>query len=457
MTLRTDSKGKEPGFTEKMEPPKAVQNRIRQLTPSFTFEELWQLHQRAAAKQDSPSDLRRASTRKKWVLAGQAAVLCVILLGGISFYYPTLGNALKKVFFIELFYKKVGTGINNGLARIEPNNLSTPINLSVTDQNIRLNVADVFYDGAQFVINYEVDYLKQTTIISKDEAAIYYNYEFVKARPTMIGTHEFTITGDHSFVGTTVFNVGTLPEEPLLNIVIRQIGATQGNWDVTVPLTVEKSAPLTKIVRPQIAASSGDKAFFVEQLMLTPVTTQVVVHKDPDSNLSFKLEDDLETPFSHGGSVGGRMNFGPPSELNPKPAYVTLVVRDMEAEASNTVTQREEYANADQVPVTLKGDQGGTVTITQVQYSENSTVVFYEASHAAAQIPFLMFEDSAGERYIPTKEAVRISKDSFSYRIEYPKLSPAPGLKFLISVNEFARERKKPVKIKIPIDWEATE
>ncbi|XOK61950.1 DUF4179 domain-containing protein [Paenibacillus elgii] len=457
MTSHSDQKGREKDGSK--ESSEALESRLKQLGPSFTFEELWELHQQSVER-SRPSIWRRITLRKKWIVVGNAVVLCAILLVGIGLYSPNVGAALKKVFFIDLFYKNVRGGMDSGLYQIERQNLGTATDVSVTDQNIQLTVAEVFYDGIQFVVNYQVDYLKKKKITEED-AAVYYNYKFKDAHPTMIGTHAFTITGDHAFIGTTVFNTEPLPENARLQIEIRRIGTTDGNWDVTVPVSLNKAKPLTKIVRPQIAGDYEGKKFMVDQITFTPVGTQVVIKTDHSGSLSYFLEDDLETRLTDaGGGMGGngedRNNFSPLSEINPKPAYVTLLVKVREKLQLDTLQQREEYADytgPGSLPVTLKGARGGKVTITDVQFLEDSTVVYYEASDAANQRPFLVLEDSSGERITSQKNNVRTSRDSFAYKLQYPKL-PSDRFTFKLIVNEYSQEPKEPVKIKIPIDWE---
>ncbi|WP_282937100.1 DUF4179 domain-containing protein [Paenibacillus sp. RC67] len=455
MTLHHDAAEKPEQSS--MEPSKAVQSRIRQLSPSFTFEELWMKHTEDTGEKRSIAP-RAIKLPTRWIWVSNAVLLCAILLGGLGWYSPSVGAALKKIFFIDLFYQKTGGLFDNGLYQIEKQNLGTPANISVTDKNIQLTVAEVFYDGVQLVINYQVDYLKKNKITEED-ASFYYEYHFEGVHSTMMGTHEFSITGDHTFVGTTVFNIEPVPDHTKLNIKIPMIGTTFGNWDVTVPITIDKALPLTKIVQPQLEGTSGGHKFVVGQLTLTPVSTQIVVKTEDSAELVYWLEDDLETPFASGGGMGGegeqRVNFGPPSEINPHPTYVTLLVGDRSGAQADMFTQWEEYADVSEgLPVTLKGNDGGNVTITNIQLLEDSTVIYYEASNASNQIPFLMFENSLGERYSATKQAVRLSKDSFSYKQEYPKIPTLTGMKLLLVVNEISQELEKPVKIKIPIDWE---
>ena len=458
MTLHHDAAGKQEESS--MESSKAVQSRIRQLSPSFTFEELWGKHT-AKTRAKKSMGPRAIKDRTQWVWVSNAVLLCAILLGGLGWYSPSVGAALKKIFFIDLFYQKTGGMFDNGLYQIEKQNLGTPANITVTDKNIQLTVAEVFYDGVQLVINYQVDYLKKNKI-TEEEASFYYEYHFEGVHSTMMGTHEFSITGDHTFVGTTVFNIEPVPDHTILNVKIPKVGTTFGNWDVAVPISIDKAQPLTKIIHPQLKGTYKGHSFVIEELTLSPVSTQVRVKREESAELYYLLEDDLETPFFSGGGMGGpgedRENFGPLAEFNSHPSYVTLLVGERNTGPSIPYTQREEYADlSGGLPVTLKGVDGGSVKITDIQQQEDAMVINYESSNAANQIPFLMFESSSGERISARKRPVRLSRDSFSYKWEFPSISSLSEMKLLLVVHEFAQELEKPMKIRIPLDWEGVE
>jgi hypothetical protein len=457
--MRLDEKQQELEHEFLSDQTKAVPKRIQQLTPSFSFEELWQLHQQTD-RSNSKNGQARKSVQRKWVLALQAAVLGTVLLFGGSLISPAIGTALKKIRFIELLYEKAGEKgsiFNNGLSQIEQKQLSTSTDLSMTDKEIKFTVADIFYDGIQIVISYEVEFLNKKEKIDEQDAAVYIDYGIEGAQPTMMSTHQFTITGDHSFVGTTVINTAPLPEHPKLNLLVSRIGNTNGNWNVSVPLSEDKTSPLTLTFRPQISASYENKSFTVDQIIATPVTTQLVIKTAYTGELSYTLKDDLEIPFEHGGGMGGdgeeHLNFSPPSAINPKPRYVTLLVKESQP-GTTIVNQRNIYADyTDVFPITLEGYRGGKVSITDVQFLTDTIVVYYESSDAANQIPFLLLEDASGKRYTPKKNPVRISRDTFSYKMEFPILEAQSGIKFLTVINEYNAEPKKPLEIQIPLDW----
>lgn len=103
------------------------------------------------------------------------------------------------------------------------------MNLSSTNNDIKFSIADVFYDGFKIVINYEVDFLNMKTKLNSEDATMNYSYKIEGAHPTMMSTHVFTITGDHTFVGTTLIDTATLPDQPEITMSVNQIGNTKGN------------------------------------------------------------------------------------------------------------------------------------------------------------------------------------------------------------------------------------
>ncbi|MCZ8521173.1 DUF4179 domain-containing protein [Paenibacillus caseinilyticus] len=228
------------------------------------------------------------------VITGAAILL------GTAYTSPGVSAALRRIPMIELLYQKAGENsllLSHGLDRIWEQELSTAVNLSVTDQDIRFTVTDVFYDGVQIVVSYEVEYLKMERKMTEQEVGVYYDYSIVGAHPTLSGTHEYTITGDHTFVCTTIIESDPLPDHPLLHVEVPRIGDTYGQWNVTVPLSLAKTAPGTHVIRPALVSSYRGMEFTVDEVKLTPVSTQLVIKTNYHQQLGFMLLDDLDTPW----------------------------------------------------------------------------------------------------------------------------------------------------------------
>ncbi|MCU6790740.1 DUF4179 domain-containing protein [Paenibacillus sp. WQ 127069] len=440
----------------------AVQNRMSHLRPSVSFDTLWQRFEKSALGEPKVHHPGVKLVRRKWLLIVNAFVLCTVIVIGAWLLSPSVGAALQKSKFIELLYKSSGASFGNGLERIEQQNLSTQTNISVTDKDIRLTVADAFFDGVQIVVNYEVEFLKGKKNLTSDDAAVYYKLKMEDSHSAMMWTHVFTITGDHTFVGTTLLNTSVLSDNPQLTMLVERIGSIQGNWNVTIPLSTEKTAPLTTKFRPQTSGNYHDKHFTVDEIIFTPVSTQLIIKDDDiEGDLFYWIKDDLETRFEEGGGGGGygerRLNFSPPSAINPKPAYVTLMINRTQIINAHDVIQRDIIADyTGTFPIVLEGNNGGIIKITGVQFLDDTTVVDYESSDSGNQLPFLLLEDSTGKRILASKRPVRAARDKYAYRVEYPRLESRSLTRFVNLVEEYVKELPKPIEVRIPLNWDHT-
>lgn len=113
---------------------------------------------------------------------------------------------------------------------IEEKHLSSPTGAVIADQGITFHLVEEYYDGISLVLNYEVTYPSSSEPITGKEAAVFYKLNFEGYHPQTISTHDFTITGDHTFVGTTRLSFGDkdLPDQLRLNMSIDCIGTTRG-------------------------------------------------------------------------------------------------------------------------------------------------------------------------------------------------------------------------------------
>ncbi|MBB6674923.1 DUF4179 domain-containing protein [Cohnella nanjingensis] len=425
----------------------AVQERLSKLSPSVPFEQIWDRHRQAKRP-------RRSRTAIRFAVPALALSLVVVLLawGSLS---PAVGAAFNRIPFIEMLIKK--GGYNNGLGEIERLHLSEPVEKVVTDRNIQLTVVEAFYDGVQIAVSYRVDYLKEDAITEQD-VGVYYHMGIQGAEPTMMATHENTITGDRTFVGTILISLtgAEMPDRPVLQLDINRIGKTSGNWNVAVPLSAKRSAPNTKTFHPGIEASVGDHRFRVEKVTITPVTTLVVVRSD-DNELAYRLEDDLETRLydaGGGGAISGEkeLHFDPPAEINARPRYLTLLVTGNRSGGGENHTENRTAAYNGQIPLELAGNGGGSVVIRDVAFLADRTEVEYDASDAANQRPMLYLVDATGKTYSPIGNPVRTATDRFSFRLTYPKVE-SEGLQFTMTLDVPDEAPLEPKRVKIPLSW----
>lgn len=81
---------------------------------------------------------------------------------------------------------------------------------------------------------------------------------------------------------------------------VSRVGNTDGVWNVSIPLSMEKTSPLIKTFRPLLSASVGNKKFTVEKITSTPVTTQLLIKTEYTGELFYTLKDDKGVPLTYG-------------------------------------------------------------------------------------------------------------------------------------------------------------
>ncbi|WP_238651666.1 DUF4179 domain-containing protein [Paenibacillus piscarius] len=393
---------------------------------------------------------------KKWIIVA-TAVLAVTAgsITGIGFVSPQIAEALRVIPFFDYLYAKDVYTANFKV--IEQKQLSSPVGLEARDQGITFEMAEVYYDGIQLVLNYEVTYPESSPPITEQDAEVYYDLQLRDHEPQSISTHDFTITGDHTFVGTTRQSFGDkdLPSQLTLDMTIDAIGATKGNWDLTIPLDASKSKALTSTVYPKDLNFTYRKSLYtLEKLILGPVNTQVIVRNlYPREKLNVLLEDDKGTLYTDqgGGATNDYyyFNFTPLTALNPEPAYVTLIVTEsLENGEVKRAVDRQHLNGA--FPITLQGVEGGTVKVTSVDYEEKQTVVYYEASQVMSQITPLRLEEKEGQTILPNGQPVRISRDQLAFKLIFPPVQPSDRLKIVANSFSYSKDTQQ-FRLRIPL------
>ncbi|BFH63562.1 DUF4179 domain-containing protein [Paenibacillus azoreducens] len=429
-------------------------DRLGNLVPHTTFQAVWGKHHQFLMQNGV-----RSKRKKRWGIAACGLVMAIIVAGTAFYTSPEVRAALAKFPFMKMLLKDGEFKEHYGLSQIEKQDLGVKLNRSVTDQNIRFTVDEIFYDGIQIVLNYDVEYLNAKEKINEKDASVYYNLAIIGAEPDMMSTHKFTILNDHSFIGSTLIDAYQYLDGYQLQMNISQIGQVKGDWSVTIPLSVSKTDPHTKTFFPNKVFEMDGKKRTVERITMTPVTTQIVIRsedKKEGSDLSFNIRDNLQTLFYSNGGLAGNgkyiNNFAPPSSINPYPEYIEIAV-NKKMRMNHLVQHEETAALTNKFPIILKGAHGGTVLITKVEYSEDGTMLYYEASDAENQYPMIVLMDS--KEHVNISEPVRIAKDRFAFKMKYPKLDIRSSLKAKVFINEYEPGYKPepPVWVKIPLDW----
>ncbi|WP_340023839.1 DUF4179 domain-containing protein [Paenibacillus sp. FSL K6-1096] len=435
---------------------KEAEHMIHSMPSSVHFDELWRLHTEGIA--EGRRDNRQFSLFKKWIIGATAALAVTAgSITGIGFISPPVAEALRVIPFFDYLYAKDVYTANFKV--IEQKQLSSPVGIKASDQGITFEMAEVYYDGIQLVLNYEVTYPESSPPITDQDAEVYYSLNLRGHEPQSISTHDFTITGDHTFIGTTRQSFGDkdLPGQLTLDMTISAIGVTKGNWDLTIPLDASKSEALTSTVYPKdLNFTYKNSLYTLEKLILGPVNTQVIVRNQyPREMLNVMLEDDIGTLYSEqgGGATNDYyyFNFSPLTAFNPKPAYMTLIVTEPPKNGEAKQSEDRQRLNGS-FPIILQGDEGGTVKVTSVDYEEKQTVVYYEASQFMSQNTPVRLKEKEGQAIFPKGQPVRISRDKLAFKLIFPPVQPSDQLEIVANSFSYTKDTQQ-FRLRIPLQW----
>lgn len=423
--------------------------------PTAPFEEVWNRYLSAAER-----TRRKNKIRRRWRAAASSFFVLILLGGAVLFFSPEVRAALSRFPFMKMLLADGGFE-EQGLSKIEKESLGVHVDASVIDRNIRFTMDEVFYDGVQIVLNYDVEYLDEKKKIDEKDVAVYYDLDFVGAEPTTMSTHKFTQLNDHAFIGSTLIDAYQYLDGYKLHMNISQIGQVKGDWSVTVPLSVSKTSTATKVFFPNQTVEANGTKRTVERITFTPVSTQIAIRTGEyqEHDISYRLRDDLQTDFATAGGMGGHYeiigNFGPLSAINPHPKYVEVLFNDPSEKAENFIQREDEAPLNKSFPIVLKGTNGGKVTVTRVDYKDEGTILTYEASDADNQRPALRLIDSEEKEHYSIGQPVRISKERFEFQMKFPKLEigSLKQIKMTAYDHKPGYKPTPPTTIRVPLDW----
>ncbi|WP_017815083.1 DUF4179 domain-containing protein [Paenibacillus shenyangensis] len=301
---------------------------------SLSFERIWSEYHTSNSKKEAR--YAKLRNRPKW----QIAILCTLILGvGVLFtaaLFPSIGEALRSISFVNRLYQ---SGLTNPeYQRIEQKQLADSLNDSVTDQGISLTVNDVFYDGVNILISYEVIDKEGKQRIKGSNPGPWLDYDFHGANRNGAMTEPTnTLIDSNHLEGVAIISFidDSLPDKMNVTLFCERITDVRGDWKLTIPISLQKSKPYTQTMYPDLPFTMNGRTLKVKKLILGPVSNQITITGDSLSSYwepMIQVMDDqghVLAPAGGGGSSGEIIRgFDPFTLQNPHPKYIKIIFND---------------------------------------------------------------------------------------------------------------------------------
>ncbi|WP_172250995.1 DUF4179 domain-containing protein [Saccharibacillus deserti] len=439
---------------------------IANLRSDISFESVWEgeLKQMRQVKASGMGSRFRKGFAIAAVLLLAAAAIFGIQLLNSSKPVPAVSD-VSGIEFREL-RDIYAPNANRNVEDEQIEQLSTPLNIVLKDQDVTLTLVKGYYDGGRAMIDYVVDDQSGGADLNADNAS--FNYTL---KPSAVGeewnqnpTRSKTFLGSHRFAGTLTYILNSYngPTDLTLNLKVSRLATKNGNWEAKIPLSSAKTDKLTSTFYPGTSFTYKGNEFTLTEFSAGPTFNLIRMTQKAPGEISAQgimYYDDIDTYFHEqwmtgDGSEEGSMKWvqalDPFTTINSKPSSLGLRIFESQImDDTNTGTDTQPFEG--KIPITLTGFDGETMTLTDVDFQKDRTIVQLKYSDPNVQTWFPYFNSSKIKGGYPAYyNPQRISKDELLYEAIFPPMDPD-------ELTEFAATTSKKTKFKsfeIPLDWD---
>ncbi|MBU5213152.1 DUF4179 domain-containing protein [Heyndrickxia oleronia] len=392
------------------------------------------------------------------------AVFSICLLISSAFVSPAMAKVLSTIPVLNSVFEFIG---DKGLNIASKKGLSEKIEKTVTDQNISITLKDIFFDGTRLSISYIQEFPEKRDELGEFELKV--NGEKVNFADNRSG--EFISSNQYAGV-INIEGMDDLPDSFNLGMRLHNIGEVKGNWNFEIPVT--KSKEKVKTIKSNQTKEYKYTKITVKTIKLGPAGIKVSIDRtiptgeDPqmidNSLLQFNLLNDKGeslTQLSASGSGNDKdgkfvmhmeYRFSP---LEERSKYLTI------SPYLFPITNKEpewikESLHLDHLPITLDQGEMGKIIITDVKYSEDKTLLFFEV---VSDFPYdghfqnngLWLEDKAGTNLTSEKKGYPERIKQNKYVQEFNAIDKNEPLTIVTRIPPKLKVLKEQ-EIKIPLE-----
>lgn len=322
--------------------------------------------------------------RKKMVLTtiGSVAAAFILFLGSATLS-PTLAKVASGIPLVGTFFNESG---DEGLQIAGKSGLTQVINQESKDNGVTLTMNEIFYDGTR--LTFGLTHESLLAIGDIERPTILVNGKEINFSSGSSGKY---ITPSKYEAIMNISPTEELPEEFDMKIIIDAVGLMPGNWEFEFP--VKQSNEVT-VIRPNITNVIYDAKVTVESVKLGPAGTDLAIQIQSDPNntkidpymdLHFAMIDDQGrvlptlTGSGYGDTIDGievanhRYLYTPMKEDAKSLTILPYKIPNQ----SGAVEELSVSLNK-KLPLEIDQGEVGKITVTDVEFLEDKTVVYFE-------------------------------------------------------------------------------
>lgn len=262
----------------------------------------------ASLSQQTPSTARkRVSRLRKISLTAAAAGLLGIGIFASGFVSPVMAASIKNIPIIGSIFSSIQA--DSGLRAGGELGLASPVNRSISHEDVKLEVTETLYDGtrAVFLVNVTAPNLDhgtydngaQTMKLSSavENVVLSVNGEFQGDEESVLQGGMFYGPAGEAYPNTLVFEqvldssaMDKVPDNFTSTVTIKLDGV---DHEFTIDIPFEKITTKEIVMDPNTAVTKDDLTFSVTKVSSTPITTRLTTSVTLNGVSSLSSKDEL--------------------------------------------------------------------------------------------------------------------------------------------------------------------
>lgn len=281
---------------------------------------------------------------------------------------------------------------------------SQAVGLSAKDKGLTVIINEVACDENTLIIGYTIKGDKKIKdILPNNQITV----PHIMTRIFKVNSKDLNLgsggrghyTDDYTYIGTEELNIANqkIPENFKFDMMIKNIGELEGNWNFKFMISREATAKQTIVFKPNKKVDFPDAQVNINKVSFSPIDIAITMEGKLNKNYSGKSKeimeynwfvfDDKGTQLSPKSSSGGTTNSYDFScelhfvKLDRIPEYLTVIPYEMpwdKIEQGN-YKAKQDIKPIGSYPIELSQGKIGKLIITNIEFLADRTTIHYTA------------------------------------------------------------------------------